>query len=96
MLITVPEPIIRPTASVEEISTVNALAHYNQNRSRLQLTHVPEHMLRTVPQSLIYVYSKATIKVTPPPPKHTRKTDELKCQRQLFISNERHRAPLTN
>lgn len=32
----------------------------------------------------------------PPPPKHTRKTDELKCQRQLFISNERHRAPLTN
>ena len=85
--------------SVEEISTVNTLAHYNQNRSRLQLAHVPERMLQTIPQRLVYVYSKAAIKVAPPPKTHMKKqnkTDELKCQRQLFISNERHRAPLTN
>lgn len=88
-LIIASEPIICPTASVQEISTANKLA-----QSELQLTRVPEQTLQlTHKASAAHLYLFKGHNQSFP---QTQKTHELNFQGQLFISNERHRAPLTN
>lgn len=90
-LIIASEPIIRPAATAQEISTVNKLAHYNKNRTSYNqhMTSNKRYYYPTKPR--LYLF-KSYNQSFP----QTQKTHELNFQRQLFISNEWHWAPLTN
>lgn len=94
VLIIASEPIICPPATVQEISNCQQAGTLQQKQNKLQQTRVPEQTVQlTHKASAAHSYLFKGYNQSSP---QTLKTHELNFQRQLFISNERHRAPLTN